>query len=75
MKAILFFRNPNYYAIQVHRNVYGSKVSGRFWNYYTIKKIIQEAELFHSRIDKCVLYKFNKLCLLYTDDSILAGPD
>ena len=33
---------PNDYFLQVYRNVYVSKVSGRVWNDYLTKKLIQE---------------------------------
>ena len=67
--------NPNYYLLQVNRNLCGSKVTGRVWNEFLTKKLIREVGFFHSRIDECVLYKGRTLYLLYSYESILAGPD
>ena len=67
--------NPNDYVIQVHRNVYWSKVAGRVWNYYLTKKLIKELGFCQSNIDGCVLYKGRTIFLLYNYDSILVGTD
>ena len=74
-EKIIVQGNPNEYVLQLHRDVYGSKVAGRFWNDYLTKKLIQEVGFCKSKIDECVFYKVKKLCLPYTDDSIVAGPD
>ena len=68
-------RNPNEYFIQVHINVYESKVAGRVWNDYLTKKLIQEVRFYQSKIDEYVLFKGKRLFLLYTDDSILSVLD
>ena len=66
---------PNDYLLRVHRNLYGSKVSGGVCNDYLTKKLIQKVGFCQSKIDPCVFYKGKTLLLLYTDDSILIGPD
>ena len=38
--------NSNYYTLQLHRNLYGSKVDWRFRNDYQTKKLIQEVRLY-----------------------------
>jgi len=55
--------------------VYGQKQAGRVWNKYLENKLINEIGFTKSKIDECVYYKNNTIYILYTDDSILAGPD
>jgi hypothetical protein len=57
------------------KNIYGQKQGGRVWNLYLIDKLVNEIGFTQSRHDECVFYRGNVIYLLYTDDSILAGPD
>ena len=66
---------PDDYVLKLHKNVYGGKASGRIWNKYLVKKLINELGFQQSKVDECVFYKGKTLYVLYTDDSILAGPD
>ena len=52
-----FKGKPNDYVLQINRNIYGSKVSGKVWNEYLTNKIIQELGFCKSKIDKCIFYK------------------
>ena len=64
------------YALQIHRNIYGQKQAGRVWNQYLVSKLTSKKIGFtQSKHDECVFYKGNIVYILYTDDSILAGPD
>ena len=63
------------YVLQIHRNIYGKKDSGRIWNQYLTKKLIEEVGFTQSKFDECVFYKGTTIYLLYIDDSILAGPN
>jgi Reverse transcriptase (RNA-dependent DNA polymerase) len=63
------------YVLQLQRNVYGSKNAGRTWYQYLTKKLIEEVGFEQSKVDECVFYKGNVMYVLYTDDSILAGPE
>ncbi len=67
--------NPNEYVLKLHRNVYGQKQAGRVWNKYLEHKLIKEVGFTKSKIDECVFYKGKTIYILYTDDSIIAGPD
>ena len=62
------------YILKVHKNLYGQKNAGRVWNQYLIKRLFKIG-FKQSKIDECVFYKGKVLYVLYTDDSILAGPD
>jgi Reverse transcriptase (RNA-dependent DNA polymerase) len=63
------------HVLKLHRNVYGSKNAGRTWYQYLQKKLIEEVGFTQSKVDECVFYKGKVMYVLYTDDSILAGPD
>jgi Reverse transcriptase (RNA-dependent DNA polymerase) len=61
--------------LKLHRNVCRSKNVGRTWYQYLRKKLIKEVGFTQSKVDECVFYKGKVMYVLYTDDSILAGPD
>ena len=67
--------NPDKYVLKLHRNVYGQKNAGRVWNDYLVDKLVNKVGFTQSKIDECVFYKGRTVYVLYTDDSILAGPD
>ena len=67
-------KNPRDYALKLNRNLYGQKQAGRVWYKHLRKKLIQVGFL-PSKIDECVFYKGRSIYILYTDDSILTGPD
>ena len=62
------------YVLKLHKNTYGQKNAGRVWNEYLVKKL-KQIGFKQSKIDECVFYKGTVMYVLYTDDSILAGPD
>jgi hypothetical protein len=63
------------YVLQLHRNVYGQKQASRVWNKYLVDKLVNVLGFVQSKTDECVFYRGSVVYLLYTDDSILAGPD
>ena len=67
-------QDPKDYVFKVHRNLYGQKNAGRVWNDYLVDKLLKIG-FKQSKIDRCVFYHGNVMYALYTDDSILAGPD
>ena len=67
--------NPKDYLLKIHRNIYGQKQAGRVWNQYLVEKLTNEIGFVQSKVDECLFYKGNVMYALYTDDSILAGPD
>ena len=54
--------------------MYGQKQAGRVWNQYLVNKLINELGFTQSKIDECVFYRGRTMYVLYTDDSLLAGP-
>ena len=67
--------NPKDYVLKLHRNVYGQKQAGRVWNQFLVRKLTTELGFKQSAVDECVFYRGKTLYVLYTDDSLLAGPD
>ena len=62
------------YALRLKANVYGQKQAGRVWNKYLVTKLMKIGFV-PSEIDECVFYKDGMIYVLYTDDSILTGPN
>jgi hypothetical protein len=63
------------YVLKIHRNIYGQKQAGRVWNKFLSNKLVNELGFKQSKVDECVYYRGKTLYVLYTDDSLLAGPD
>lgn len=66
--------DPSEYVLQVNRNIYGGKDAGRTW-YIHLKEKLEKLGFVKSSYDDCLFFKGNMVYVLYTDDSILAGPD
>jgi hypothetical protein len=66
--------NPADYVLHIHKNIYGQKQAGRVWFYY-LKEKLESVGFKQSVHDECVFFKGKMIYVLYTDDSILAGPD
>jgi Reverse transcriptase (RNA-dependent DNA polymerase) len=66
--------NPDDWCLKVHKNVYGGKSAGRQW-YLHLKSKLEGIGFVRSQFDECVFYKGKCIYVLYTDDSILSGPD
>jgi hypothetical protein len=63
------------YVLKLHRNIYGQKQAGRVWNKYLVDILINKVGFVQSKVDECVFYRGSVMYVLYTDDSILAGPN
>ena len=66
--------NPSEWVLELKRNLYGGKDAGRNWYLY-LKGKLESIGFVRSSFDECVFYRGNCMYVLYTDDSILAGPD
>ena len=62
------------YCFKLNKNTYRQKQAGRVWNQYLVRKL-KIIGFEQSEVDKCVFFKGKMVYVLYTDDSILAGPD
>ena len=61
-------------VLKVIQNIYGQVQASRVWNLYLVEKL-KSIGFVQSEYDECIFYKGNAVYTLYTDDSILAGPD
>ena len=60
--------------MKLHKNVCGQKQAGIVWYKYLTQKLLEELGFEISQVDKCVFYIGKTVYILYTNDSILAGP-
>ena len=63
------------YVLRLNRNVYGQKQASRVWYQYLSNILINELGFTRSKIDECVFTRGKTIYVLYTDDSLIAGPD
>jgi hypothetical protein len=62
------------YVLKLKKNLFGQRQAGQVWNKHLIEKL-KKVGFVASQIDECLFYKGQSVFVLYTDDSILAGPD
>jgi hypothetical protein len=62
------------YVRKLKKNLFGQKQAGRVWNQHLVDKL-KEVCFIPSEVDECLFYKGKSVFVLYTDDSILTGPD
>jgi hypothetical protein len=61
-------------VFEVLRNIYGGKDAGRQWFLHLCGKLLGIG-FKQSEIDECIFYCGKMVFVLYTDDSIIMGPD
>jgi hypothetical protein len=62
------------YVLKIKKNLFGLRQAGRLWNKHLIGKL-KQVGFVASQINECLFYKGQSVFVLYTDDSILTGPD
>ena len=62
------------YVLKIRRNYYGQKQAARVWNKHLVQQL-EKAGFTQSSHDECLFYHGQSIYILYTDDSILTGPD
>ena len=67
--------DPKQHVLEIHKNIYGGRDAGRTWYLYLKDKLVNECGFRPSKFDECVFYRGKAMYVLYTDDSILSGPD
>jgi hypothetical protein len=64
------------FVLKIKKNIYGQKQAGRVWNMHKhLVSKLKLAGLTQRAINKCVFYPGKSIYVLYTNDSILTGPD
>jgi hypothetical protein len=72
----IIIQAPGQWVLRVKRNICWQKQAGRVWNQYLVSKLTSPKVGFvQSQHDECAFYYGKAISVLYTDDSILAGPD
>jgi hypothetical protein len=62
------------HVLKLVKNLYGQKQAGRVW-YQHLRKNLIKLGLQPSEFDECVFYYGTTIFIVYTDDTILLGPD
>jgi len=62
------------YVLKLEKNLYGQKQAGRVW-YLHLKKNLIKLGFTPSEHDECVFYHGSTIFIVYTDDTILLGPN
>ncbi len=62
------------YVLKLENNLYGQKQAGRVW-YLHLRKNLLKLGFKPSEHDECVFYYGKTIFIVYTDDTILLGPD
>jgi Reverse transcriptase (RNA-dependent DNA polymerase) len=73
-KGFVVGTDTDMYALKLLRNIYGQKQAGRVWNEYLISGLV-ELGFQQSKYDMCLLWKGQCVLVIYTDDTIVTGPD
>ena len=68
-------RPSNEYVFKLNANTYGQKQAGRVWFKHLSQRLIKHAGFKQSKVDECIFYRGSVIYVLYTDDSILTGPN
>ena len=66
--------NGKTHVLKLLQNIYGGKNSGRIWNEYLHKGLLNIG-FTQSRVDECVYYRGKCIFLCYVDDGIFIHPD
>jgi hypothetical protein len=61
-------------VLKLEKNLYGQKQAGRVW-YQHLNKNLLKLGFKASNIDECVFYYGKTIFIVYTDDTILIGPN
>jgi len=62
------------HVLKLEKNLYGQKQAGRVW-YLHLKKNLEKIGFKGSKHDECLFYYGKTIFIVYTDDTILMGPD
>jgi hypothetical protein len=62
------------YVLKLEKNLYGQKQSGRVW-YLHLKSNLLKLGFTPNKHDECVFYHGTTAFIVYTDDTILLGPN
>jgi Reverse transcriptase (RNA-dependent DNA polymerase)/GAG-pre-integrase domain len=67
-------RGSNDYVLHLVNNLYGQKQAGRVWNIF-LSKGLEKLGFQQSKNDPCIFWRGKSMIIIYTDDTIVTGPD
>ena len=67
--------NTKDYVLKLRKNIYGLNQAVQLWYTYLTNILVNKVDFKQSKMEKCIFYCGNVMCVLYNDDSILAGTD
>jgi len=68
------YKDKDKYALKLIKKLYCQKQAGKVW-YEHLKEKLVTLRFTQSRHDECVFYYGSTIFLVYTDDTILLGPN
>jgi hypothetical protein len=68
------YADKDKYVLKLIKNLYGQKQAEKVW-YEPLKERLTKLGFTQSKFDECVFYYGKTIFLVYTDDTILLGPD
>jgi hypothetical protein len=68
------YADKDKYVLKLVKNLYGQKQAGKVW-YDHLRDKLTKLGFIQSKFDECVFYHGKTIFLVYTDDTILVGPD
>ena len=74
-KGFLVNGDRTTYVLKLVKNIYGQKQAGRVWNKFLLDGLIKKLGFTQSKFDECVLWRGSYIMVIYTDDTIVTGPD
>ncbi len=63
------------WVLRVLNNIYGQKQAGKVWNDFLILGLTTKLGFIQSKIDPSLLWRGNYIIIIYTDDTIITGPN
>jgi Reverse transcriptase (RNA-dependent DNA polymerase) len=63
------------WVLEVLNNIYGQRQAGKVWYDYLTEGLIQKLGFQQSEHDPCILWRGSCIIIIYTDDTIITGPD
>jgi Reverse transcriptase (RNA-dependent DNA polymerase) len=63
------------YVLKLNNNIYGQKQAGKVWNDFLIEGLTNKLGFTQSKNDPSLLWKDGYVIIIYTDDTIITGPE
>jgi Reverse transcriptase (RNA-dependent DNA polymerase) len=63
------------HVLKVLHNIYCQRQAGKVWFDYLTNGLISKLNFKQSGVDPCILWRGTSIMIIYTDDTIITGPD